>query len=209
MSRAKLAPRREPSQERSRQRVDIILDAVSELLVEQGFDAVTTRAIAEKAGVPVGSIYQFFPNKYAVLNALASRFLDRIQIPYAAIASLEGPRTQWADYLDAAVDALAGILFSDPSIPILWAGMQNSAELRASEQVHRQAGLESNMILLRQALPHVPEDRLYMIGNAMIWTLQAFLTFAIELEEPRRSEAVEELKRALKAYVRSYVAETD
>lgn len=67
--------RRAPVGERGRQRRDLILDTAAELLVEQGADAVTTNALAARAGIAVGSVYQYFSNKESVLTALGERYL--------------------------------------------------------------------------------------------------------------------------------------
>ncbi|WP_158305692.1 MULTISPECIES: TetR/AcrR family transcriptional regulator [unclassified Nocardioides] len=65
--------RRVPRQERSRRRVEDLLDAAARLVVEHGVEALTTREIAEAAGVPVASLYQYFADKEDVMLALAQR----------------------------------------------------------------------------------------------------------------------------------------
>ncbi|ANH36991.1 transcriptional regulator BetI [Nocardioides dokdonensis FR1436] len=67
------AVRRVPTQQRSKQRVEAIMDAAERLVLEQGVESLTTRAIAQLAGVPVASLYQYFGDKEAVLLALAGR----------------------------------------------------------------------------------------------------------------------------------------
>jgi AcrR family transcriptional regulator len=81
MNRKKPAPvaRRQPSQPRSRRRVEQILDATRALLHEGGVGAVTTTRIAERAGLPVGSIYQYFPNKTAIFTGMYAEYLRHIQ----------------------------------------------------------------------------------------------------------------------------------
>ncbi|MCP3799539.1 TetR family transcriptional regulator [Allokutzneria sp. A3M-2-11 16] len=69
--------RRRPVQQRSARRVERMLDACADLIAEVGYDGVTTTLIAERAGVAVGSLYQFFPDKRAVVQALTLRNLDR------------------------------------------------------------------------------------------------------------------------------------
>ncbi|MCG8917558.1 TetR family transcriptional regulator [Actinokineospora spheciospongiae] len=74
---ATLTPlRRQPVQQRSAKRVEKMLEACAELVGELGYDGVTTTLIAERAGVAVGSLYQFFPDKRAVVQALTQRNLD-------------------------------------------------------------------------------------------------------------------------------------
>jgi AcrR family transcriptional regulator len=86
MATVERAARREPVQERSRRRVEAILDAAERLVVESGVDAVTTRGIADAAGVPVASLYQYFADKEAVLLALAGR--DMAEMDQQVLADL-------------------------------------------------------------------------------------------------------------------------
>jgi AcrR family transcriptional regulator len=70
--------RRVPRQERSRRRVEGLLDAAARLVVERGVDALTTRDIADAADAPVASLYQYFNDKEDVLLALAQRDMDEM-----------------------------------------------------------------------------------------------------------------------------------
>jgi AcrR family transcriptional regulator len=70
------SPRKSPSQERSRQTVERILDAAARIFHEQGYAGATTNDIADEAGVSVGSLYQYFPNKDALLVALTQRHIE-------------------------------------------------------------------------------------------------------------------------------------
>lgn len=74
-TRIALEPRKQPRQERSSKVVDRILDAALILTREQGTKTPTTLAIAQRAGLSVGSIYQYYPNKEAILLDLARRWL--------------------------------------------------------------------------------------------------------------------------------------
>lgn len=78
--------RRVPTQERSRRRVEHIIDTAARLVVEKGVDDLTTRDIAFGAGVPVASLYQYFADKEAVLLALAGR--DMAEMDARVVADL-------------------------------------------------------------------------------------------------------------------------
>jgi AcrR family transcriptional regulator len=71
--------RREPKQQRSRQTVDAVLEAVQRVVERQGPEAITTNRIAEAAGVSVGSLYQYFPNKQAIFSALHDRHVEDVR----------------------------------------------------------------------------------------------------------------------------------
>ena len=68
--------RRKPSQQRSRVTVTAILDAAAQVFEARGFEAGTTNHVAERAGVSIGSLYEYFPNKDAMVVALVERDTD-------------------------------------------------------------------------------------------------------------------------------------
>lgn len=68
--------RKRPVQARSKQTVADILDATAQVLVEHGYHGATTNHIAKRAGVSVGSLYQYFPNKEALVLELGTRYMD-------------------------------------------------------------------------------------------------------------------------------------
>lgn len=73
-----LSPRRIPSQDRSRRTVERILEGATRVLAERGYDGASTNRIAKAAGVGNGSLYQYFPNKDAIVIAVLDRFADRL-----------------------------------------------------------------------------------------------------------------------------------
>ncbi len=85
--RNRLEPRKLPAQSRSNATVSAVLEAAARILERYGFEGYTTNAIAERAGVSIGSFYQYFPNKDAVTVALLEResavlLSDIAEVPY-------------------------------------------------------------------------------------------------------------------------------
>ncbi|MEJ7602040.1 MAG: TetR/AcrR family transcriptional regulator [Kofleriaceae bacterium] len=74
----KTTPRKRPRQARSRATVDTIMAASARILVKRGFDGFTTNEVAEVAGVSIGSLYQYFPNKEALVAALIERHVEEM-----------------------------------------------------------------------------------------------------------------------------------
>lgn len=99
---AEVASPRVPKQARSRARVERILQACVELIVETGLDGVRMTEVAERAGVPVGSVYQYFPDKPAIVRALAQRIMTEVG---QQVAQAYGAVATPADFV-AATDAL-------------------------------------------------------------------------------------------------------
>jgi AcrR family transcriptional regulator len=71
--------RREPKQQRSRQTVDCVLEAVQLVVKRHGTQAITTNRIAEAAGVSIGSLYQYFPDKRTIFTALHDRHVEDVR----------------------------------------------------------------------------------------------------------------------------------
>lgn len=72
--RVRTTPRKKPRQDRSRATVDAILEAAAQVLVEVGYDRTSTNRVARRAGVSIGSLYQYFPNKEALVGELVDRY---------------------------------------------------------------------------------------------------------------------------------------
>jgi len=90
-------------QQRSAKRVEKMLESCAELIDELGYDGVTTTLIAERAGVAVGSLYQFFPDKRAVVQALTQRNLDQYMAEIAKRLD-EVPPNSWQQAAEVAFD---------------------------------------------------------------------------------------------------------
>jgi AcrR family transcriptional regulator len=95
MSRRKrsesLTPRKKPQQRRSRVTIDTIFEATIQVLLANGLDGVTTLQVAGRAGVSIGSLYQYFPNKRALMAAVVKRHVGEVvDLTVAACASVHG-----------------------------------------------------------------------------------------------------------------------
>jgi AcrR family transcriptional regulator len=123
---AKPAPRRQPKQRRARLTVDAVLEAAVKVLKREGFNALTTNRIAEVAGVSIGSVYQYFPDKGAIFAALHRRHIEEIdrmievQLLRYAASSLD-------DLIRAMIEGMVEAHTGDPEL----------YELLMSEVPHR------------------------------------------------------------------------
>jgi len=102
------AGRHQPSQTRAQATVDAILEAAGQLLVTRGRAAVTTNAVAARAGVSIGSLYQYFPNKGAIFEALQERHRGQVKpLIEHALSRLADPGEDIAEVIVTLMRALA------------------------------------------------------------------------------------------------------
>jgi AcrR family transcriptional regulator len=122
-----------PAQKRSRERVERMLAAAVELIERDGSDAMRMSEVAQKAGVPIGSLYQFFPDKTAIIRTLADRTMAEGRACIAA--GLEGVTTPAGllDAFDGLIDIYYGAFLARPVMRDIWSATQADARLRALE----------------------------------------------------------------------------
>jgi AcrR family transcriptional regulator len=80
MRRTATVPRKQATQDRARATVDALVAATARLLVREGYDRTSTNKIADAAGVSIGSLYQYFPSKEALVAAVIERHVDEMNI---------------------------------------------------------------------------------------------------------------------------------
>jgi AcrR family transcriptional regulator len=132
--------RRKPKQRRARQTVDAILGAVIRILKREGFDAITTNHIAEVAGVSIGSLYQYFPDKRAIFVALHQRHVDEID-RMIETKLVEHASSSLDDLVRAMVEGMVDAHASDPEL----------YELLLTEVPHRADGTRDFAVRLHGA----------------------------------------------------------
>lgn len=103
----KTSLRRMPKQERSRERIDEILKVSMDLIGRKGIDAVTMKEIAALSGGPIASVYQYFPNKSAIIAMLHERYVDEVRM----IIATHTPKISTAEDALQATDTLFDIYY--------------------------------------------------------------------------------------------------
>src|ERR1700682_2001726 len=96
--------RRLPRQSRGRRRVDALLNAAAAEISHAGYEAATMCSIATRAGASIGSLYQFFPNKVAIVQALRGHYCDEFELMWTPLAS-EAKHLSWEELVIRLVDS--------------------------------------------------------------------------------------------------------
>lgn len=112
--------RHEPVQARAAHRVEALLDAAAAVVESHGIEHLTTALVAERAGASIGTVYRYFPDRVAVLVALAERNLERLRI--AVGRELQAEHDDWPSAMEAIVGAMIESFRGIPSFRQLRTG---------------------------------------------------------------------------------------
>ena len=197
--------RRKPRQARSQERVNRILDVAEDLFASQGYTATTTNAIATQAQVPIGSLYQFFPDKTAILLALALRYAEKLHQQLTAIDEAESPPLSLSDYVDQLIDATDRFFTENPSYHAIFMEVQGTTrELKAIDEAADARLIQdlANSLAKRDARLE-PADY-EAIAFVLVKTIGTLLCLSLSQEKSFRQRLVVETKRIALTYLRNY-----
>jgi len=201
MGEIDLSVRKRPVQARGRRRFDEILDSARALLVEAGVDGFTLEQVALGAGVPIGSVYQFFPNKHAVIVELSARDTEALAREIGEGAP-GFPSDEWQLNTNELIDSLAELWRADPSRRHVWLAMQSTGATRSLLAEQTKAVTDEVVPLVSQLLPPGSGRRVRTVAEVVVQMCFSLLHFSVRDDRPHPS-AVRELKRALRSYLRA------
>lgn len=194
-SDAETALRKEPTQQRSKERVERMLSAAIQLIGQHGSDSMKMGEVAERAGVSIGSLYQFFPDKSAIIRALAERHtaMGRSCID-GALAAVNTPAQLQVAFGDL-IDAYYGIFRASPVTRDIWSGMQADKTLREIELADSRANARALIEAMQRAGSSLDTARLEAIG-LLVWQLgEATMRLAVSVDRAEGDRMVEAYKR--------------
>ncbi|WP_405611191.1 TetR family transcriptional regulator [Streptomyces sp. NBC_00076] len=202
--------RRAPVQRRSAERLTRILDACADLLDEVGYDALSTRAVALRAEVPIGSVYRFFGNKRAMADALAQRNLERytervterLEKTGAEDASGSGGASGgggWRAAVDAVLDEYLAMKRTAPGFSLVDFGNQIPVGARYAEPNHRVADRLTD--LLSGYLDREPDEDLRRVFLVAVETADTLVHLAFRVAPEGDARIIAETREMLRAYL--------
>lgn len=207
--KAKRAPaiqrigRRVPAQERSRARVERILDAATHVFAEVGYEAATTEGIAARAGTSIGSLYQFFPNKKALFDAIGKTYLAQTQELFEDLMSRPLDRP-WTAIVDDAIDAFWDLDRKSLAFRAVWTNMLQSGEFFARGEAMNVTMAARTAEVLSFFAPKLPREKVELAATVIVEAMSAMLFLALRRKEPLASQIVEETKVLVKRYLEPY-----
>ncbi|MGW7004114.1 TetR/AcrR family transcriptional regulator [Streptomyces sp. NPDC054933] len=199
--------RRRPVQRRSLERFERILDVSAELLAETGYGALTTREVARRAEVPIGTLYQFFPGKDGLVAALAARNLERYLDRLTRRMEAEAP-SGTAELVDLAVDEFVTMKRSVPGFAVLDFGLAGRPGSHAEQHI-LDTVLDNNAAVaerLRALTSGSLDDGAAPVASALTLRVamecaDAVLQLAFRVSPEGDPDLIAECKRVLRLYL--------
>jgi AcrR family transcriptional regulator len=196
------AIRTEPTQRRSTQRLDALLDAAADIVDETGFERLTTQMVAERAGASIGTVYRYFPDRVAVLHALRERSIRRFRERVADDMERAELSTWW-DVVDISLDACTDLYRDEPGFTVVHAAPRETAEgdtepvfaNRMAQVIEAEFDLDADATELRFRLGVAIE-----LGDALI-------SRAFERDARGDARYLEEAKRLVHDYVAEHLGD--
>lgn len=186
--------RRIPSQKRSRERVERMLKCAAEIIAEQGSDALKMSEVAKRAGVSIGSLYQYFPDKSAIIHSLSeSYYAECRRCIEEGLAEADTLDALCAAF-DALVDAYYALFLDEPVIRDIRSGTLADKALRALELEDSRANGETLARALARVKPDADKDALFRAAFLIMHMGESVMRLAISVDRREGDGLVESYK---------------
>lgn len=193
--------RRVPQREKGQRRVDAILKAAAGVFVESGYESATTNEIASRAKTSIGSLYQFFPNKEAILHAIVARHRKELAALIDSLLTFDTIRSPTPALVDRVMDALAGFDATHTGFQYIFLNSQASPRLAAAateldaEIVARVTGGYAIRF------PALDPERRKLCAAITVTMIKALLSLAASTGAAARPQVLAEVKAVLSNYL--------
>lgn len=190
--------RKAPVQRRSAERLTRILDACADLLDEVGYEELSTRTVAVRAGVPIGSVYRFFGNKRQMVDALAQRNLERYTERVAERLK-DAPKGDWRAAMDAVLDEYLAMKRTAPGFSLVDFGNQIPVGARHAEPNRRVADRLTD--LLSDYIGRVPDEDLRRTFLVAVEAADTLVHLSFRMDPEGDETIIAETRQLLRAYL--------
>jgi AcrR family transcriptional regulator len=198
---ADVEQRRLPVQGRSRERVNTILKCTIELIKDVGVQGLKTSEIARQAGISLPSLYRYFPNKAAIIKALAEQHIEKLN------GLLQNFLTDFDldEGFDHLIDVYAQFYRSEPGYKEIWSGVESMPELQELDLGELYDHAERLSVKAKSKFHGIDEERVWLICVMLPRTCGAILRLSMTMEEAQSAVLLSELKLMVKAYLRERI----
>lgn len=194
-----VTPRRQPVQARSRERVNNILQHAAAIFHEVGVDATSMSAIARQSDMSLASLYRYFPNKAAIVKAIAERHV--VKMEFALRDRLE--ETSLTDAVAVLIDLFYEFYRNEPAYSAIWSGVESMPELRDLDLRELYSNARDLDARLKDELPHLEQQQRWTASLMLPRSAGSILRLAVTLPDDQARCLVGELKAMVAAYMQA------
>jgi AcrR family transcriptional regulator len=201
--------RRKPQQARSQERVYHILNVAEQMFIEAGYQATTTRAIASRAEIPVGSLYQFFPDKAAILKVLAAKYIEQEQQIFADLHTEEAIALPLSVYVEQVIDTYDRFYTANPGYRIVFEQLfKTTPEILLSMYEEMEIPLTAQLQkFIARKKPNLDSTQCELIATISVEVVGTLQWLSLHRDEAFRTKVVGETKKLMLSYLRLYLEE--
>lgn len=192
--------RRLPRQPRGRRRVEALLNAAAAEIGDVGYDAATMSSIATRAAASIGSLYQFFPNKVAIVQALRRRYCDEFELMWAPLGD-EAKDLSCSELVTRLVDSTVLFVERHPAFLALLDAPASTHVPPAARKRFQQ--LVATFLLARR--PRMSPEKALRLATMTLQMIKAMNFLYRDLSPQERLPYVREFKSLLQCYLESRV----
>lgn len=195
MGEDRSAQRSHGQQSRSRERIEDVLRAAEALVAAEGYDGLKMRELARAAGLPIASLYHYFPSAMAVMRSLAERFLATLRV--VLIEALEAelppdlPPDQAPEAVGRVVRRVAGFLRQSPAGAAIWDALRAVPDLRALDMADTEETARLIEPFLTRAAAGLPPEAAADFALVLLEAVQGNLLVMVRAAPDRRDGLTE------------------
>jgi AcrR family transcriptional regulator len=200
--------RRQPKQQRGKDRVEKILDAAAAVFDAVGYEAATTHMIAAEAKTAIGSVYQFFPDKAAIFNAMELRHVERVKEMWAQVGTSDIVRLPLREMIHALTIAVAK-LFEQPVSRVVFVQFFVSREMFQSiDDSMTQEAINFMASILNQKNPALGESQCSLLAEVCVHSSNAVMLSALRSpDEQHQQQLTQQIEDLLVSYLEPYIGD--
>ena len=190
----KTTPRTQPVQKRAQERRNQILRVTADLLEEVGQDDLTTILVAKRAGVSVGTLYHYFPNKYAIMYALAEQWVGEMDIALQELEAEDIEALSLKKFIERSIERMLLVYTNQQGLLPLVQAMYGVPELKELDLIHDELIINSMARMFKRMDIASKNAELARLGRSYMEISHALLLVVVHQSKADGSKTLAELK---------------
>ncbi|MDA9839499.1 TetR/AcrR family transcriptional regulator [Porticoccaceae bacterium] len=190
----KLTPRNQPVQKRAMARRNQILEVTAELLEEVGQDDLTTILVAKRVGIAVGTLYHYFPNKYAIMYALAEQWVGEMDIALQVLEAEDLENISIKKFVDRSIERMLLVYTNQRGLLPLVQAMFGVPELKELDLIHDDLIISAMARMFKRMDIASESNELGRLGRAYLEISHALLLVVVNQSKEDGLKTLGDLK---------------